>query len=181
MLSGFHSRECMSRRKETSSVKSGQVFPWGPPVVFPRCLFGQKLVTCLLLSQTLPRETISTVCLKLSGFSAGAVAPALAAPGWERVAGHRGTQRSRVLCQTHNVLHQIYSIKKFERSHTCGGKSGNVAKVRDWWWMMVVRMGWNGKGGERLRVWRMVERTLRLLKWLYKGQGRKCRRYTKSF
>ena len=97
-------------------------------MVFPRCLFGQKLVTCLLLSQTLPRETISTVCLKLSGFSAGAVAPALAAPGWERVAGHRGTQRSRVLCQTHNVLHQIYSIKKFERSHTCGGKSGNVAK-----------------------------------------------------
>jgi len=82
----------------------------------------------------------------------GAVAPALAAPGLEQVARHRGTQRSRVLCQTYNGLCQIYSIKKFERSHTCGGKSGNVDKLRDWWWVMVVRMGWYGKSGERLGV-----------------------------
>ena len=44
------------------------------------------------------------------------------------------------------------SIKKFERSHTCGGKSGNADKLRDWWWVMVVRMGWYGKSGERLGV-----------------------------
>ena len=58
-------RECMSRgRRETLSIKSGKVFPGNPPVDFPRCLFGPKSVTCLLLNQILARKTISPGSLK---------------------------------------------------------------------------------------------------------------------